>query len=263
MSVAARDDSTNAGWSRREMLAVAAAGLVGDDDVVVVGLGLPQVAALLAKRTHAPGATLLLEIGVFEPAPRESAMGIADPRMWHGAAAHGGMMDVLGAMLHRGRVTLGLLGALQIDPAGCINTTKVTTEDGTERRFNGSGGGNDIASLAGRVLVIAQHNPRKFRQAVEFVTSPGRTVNGRHRAQLGLPGQGTVAVVTDRAIIDITDTGAVLRSVHPGEQPAAVAADTPMELRLPTVGVSTTPAPTTGQLALIRDELDPQGWYTR
>lgn len=249
-------------WTRGEMLAVAASSFVRDDDIAVIGLGLPQVATVLAKRTHAPHATLLLEIGVFEPAPVESAMGIADPRLWHGCTAFGGMVDVLGAMLHGGRVTLGLLGALQVDPWGSINSTVVTTEAGQRRRFNGSGGANDIASIAGRVVVVMQHHARKFAQTLEFVTSPGQQVNGVGRAELGLPGLGTVAIVTDRAVIDVTADGPVLARVHPGEEPAAVRADTPITLAEPAGGVAETEKPSDEQLELIRRELDPHRWFT-
>lgn len=248
-------------WTPGEMMAVAAASRLRDDDVALVGLGLPQIAALLAQRTTAPGIQLLLEIGVFMPYPAEPAMGIADPRMWREAWAFGGVSDVLGTMLHGGRVTLGILGALQVDPAGSLNTTLIHGDDGSVRRFNGSGGGNDIASLAGRVLVVMRHDPRKFRPVVEFLTSPGRLVDGKPRAAAGLPGQGTAAVITDRAIIDITDAGAVLSSVHPGETAAGVLAATPMPLALPDGGPAATPAPTARQRALLREELDPKGWY--
>ena len=248
-------------WRPGEMLAVAAASLMRDDDVVLVGLGLPQIAALLAQRTTAPGIQMLLEIGVFMPRPSEPAMGIADPRMWKDAWSFGGVLDVLGSMLHGGRVTLGVLGALQVDPAGSLNTTLVRAGDGTARRFNGSGGGNDIASLAGRVFVVMRHDARKFRPVLDFLTSPGRTLDGQPRERLGLAGTGTVAVITDRAIIEIADAGAVLASVHPGETPEDVLASTSMPLLLPDGGPAETPAPTGRQVGLLRSELDPEGWY--
>ena len=252
-----------AGWSRGEMLAVAAAHQVRDEDVVLVGLGLPQVAAGLAQRTHAPGVRLLLEVGVFEPQLSAEAMGVADPRMWTGTRAYGGMLDVLGYMLQAGRVTLGLLGALQVDQDGSINSSLVVTPEGRQRRFWGSGGGNDVASLAGRVLVVMRHEPRKFKAAVDFVTSPGRRVRGLDRASLGLPGAGTVALVTDRALIEIGERGAVLAAVHPGEELEAVLAATPMPVSLPPAGPTVSQAPTAVELALVRERLDPHGWYTR
>lgn len=250
-------------WTGGEVLATAAAERIRDQDVVVVGLGLPQIAALLAKRIHAPDAVLLLENGVFEPQPREPAMGIADPRLWEGASAFGGMLDVLGAMLHGGRVTLGMLGALEVDGWGSLNSTAVADANGHVRRFNGSGGANDIASSAGRVVVVMRHHERKFRDTLRFCTSPGRRVGGIARADLGLAGEGPVAVVTDRAVIAVTDSGPTLAQVHPGETPTAVRQSTPFELADPPAGVAITPDPTSFQLSLIRDELDPHGWYTQ
>ncbi len=246
-------------WKGGEMMAVAASRLIRNDEVALVGLGLPQVAALLAKRTHAPGATLCLELGVFEPEPDEPSMGVADPRMWKKAKAFGGMLDALGYLLHGGRVTLGILGALEIDEEGSINTSLVR-QDGAPRRFNGSGGANDIASLAGRVVVVMRHDSRKFRQQVEFVTGPGRRIRASSRREHGLPGAGTVAVVTDRAVIEVGDSGLVLSSVHPGEDAERVLADTPV--RLDAGGVTETPAPTPLELELIRTHLDPYGWYS-
>lgn len=254
--------AANEKWTRGEMLAVAGSLQVVEGDVALVGLGLPQMAALLAQRTHAPTARLLLENGVFEPVPTEPAMGIADPRMWNGAAAFGSMLDVLGVMVHGGRVSLGLLGALQVDHWGSFNTTEVEVPDGSRRRFRGTGGGNDISSNAGRTVIVMTHQARKFSQVLTFLTSPGRRVGGRTRADLGLTGGGPCAVVTDRAVIALTDDGALLESVHPGEQLDTVIADTPIPLAVHDGGPEETPAPTPRQLDLIRNELDPKRWYT-
>lgn len=247
-------------WAPGEMMAVAASREIADDDVVVVGLGLPQIAALLAKRTHAPGVTLVLEIGVLDAVSTEPSVGIADPRMWKGAQAFGGMIDVLGYLLHGGRITLGILGALQVDVAGSINSSQVVLEDGSVRRFRGSGGANDVASLAGRVMVVMRHDPRKFKQRVDFLTNPGRLVGDRSREEAGLQGLGTTVIVTDRAVLGVTDEGLVLRSVHPGEDMDSVVVATPVPLD--TSGIHETPAPTAEELELIRHELDPNRWYT-
>ena len=251
------------GWSGGEIMAVAASHLVADDDVVLVGIGLPQVAAALAQRTHAPNARLLLELGVFDPRPAGESMGIADPRMWTDSKAYAGMLEVLGYMLQGGRISLGLLGALQVDQFGSINSSLVVEADGRRRRFRGSGGGNDVASAAGRVLVVVRHEPRKFKAAVDFVTSPGRRVRGAGRAELGLEGGGTSALVTDRAVIQIGDAGAVLAAVHPGEDAEQVVGETPMPLTLPPGGPAVSAVPTQVELNLIRGSLDPLGWYTR
>lgn len=250
-------------WTRGEMMAVAGSHQVRDDDVVVVGLGLPQVAALLARHTHAPGVSLLLEAGIFGSAPREPAMGVADPRLWAGASAFGSLLEILGVMLHGGRVTLGMLGALQVDPWGSINTTQLPSDSGTVRRFNGSGGGNDVASHAARTVIVMAHQARKFVPDLDFVTSPGHRVAGVLRAQLGLRGEGPCAIVTDRAVISLGPDGAELMAVHPGEEAELVVRDTPIPLSFPPGGAAVSKAPTQLELELIRNELDPLGWYTR
>lgn len=250
------------GWTGREMLAVAASRLIRADDVAVVGLGLPQMAALLAMRTHAPGVSLLLEIGVFEPDVREEAMGIADPAMWEGSRAFGGMLDVLGYMVAGGRVTVGILGALQVDPDGGINSSMVRDEEGRPRRFLGSGGANDIASFAQRTIIVMRHEGRKFKPALDFLTSPGHRVRGRARSEVGLPGWGTSHIVTDRAVIEVTDAGPLLRSVHPGEDVDAVLAQTGIVLQVPDRGPEIGEPPDPGALRVLREDLDPHGWYT-
>jgi len=244
------------------MLAVAASRLIHDGDAALVGLGLPQVAAVLARRTHAPSATLLLEIGVFQPDPRGPNMGIADPLMWERATGYGSMLDVLGSMLQAGRVTVGLLGALQVDRYGSINSSQVVGPDGRIKRFNGSGGANDVASLARRTIIVMRHQARKLPAVLDFLTSPGRRVRGQSRAEIGLPGEGPAAIVTDRCIFQVTDGGTVLQSVHPGEDPAAVLNDTPMGASVPAGKVPETAPPSPQELTLIRRELDPYGWYT-
>jgi glutaconate CoA-transferase subunit B len=170
------------------------------------------------------------------------------------------MLDVLGHMLHGGRVTTGILGALQVDLAGSINSSLVRQSDGTMRRFTGSGGANDIASLATRVVVVMRHDARKFQPRVDFVTSPGKFVNGRPRAASGLPGDGTSAIVTDRGVFEIEQGGLRVRSLHSGEELGALVADTPVPLLVESP--PETEPPTPQELRILREEIDQFGWYT-
>src|SRR6266404_9634650 len=171
-----------------EIMAVAGARELRDGEVVVVGLGLPQVACVLAKRTHAPGLTSLLEIGVVNMDPKDTPVGLADSRIFYRATCWSGFLDVMGMNLHRGVVDVGFLGALEIDRYGNINTT-LSREGGRLRYFNGSAGGNDVASLAKRVIVIMRHEKRKLPVAVSHLTSPG-FVGGKAREELRLRGGG-------------------------------------------------------------------------
>ena len=244
------------------MLAVTASRLVGDEDVCLVGLGLPQIAAVLAKSTHAPRASLLLELGVFSPRGAGAAMGVADPRMWEGATAFGGMVDVLGFMLQGGRTTLGLIGGLQVDVGGNVNSTLVRDGDGRQRRFLGSGGANDIITHAASTIVVMRHQTRKFKQTVDFVTGTGRLVAGRTRSEAGVRGGGPEWLVTDRAVFAFEDRGIRLVSVHPHEDARRLVEQLPVPVAVPEGAPSWTDEPSVEELRLIRERLDPQRWYT-
>jgi acyl CoA:acetate/3-ketoacid CoA transferase beta subunit len=244
-------------------MAAAGAKELHDGEVVVVGLGLPQVAAVLAKRTHAPNLSALLEIGVMNPAPIDTAVGLADARIWYRATCWSGFLDVMGMNVHRGVVDVGFLGALEIDRYGNINTTLLKEDSGKVRYFNGSAGGNDIASLAKRVLMIMRHEKRKLPVAVAHLTSPG-FVGGRSRQELGLRGGGPHRVITDMAVLgfDPQTHSATLVSLHPGNRVEEVVENTGFPLQVPNE-VPVTALPTAEELRLLREEIDPKGVYLR
>ena len=246
-----------------EIMAAAGAREIRDGEVVVVGLGLPQVACVLAKRTHAPGLSALLEIGVMNMRPIEIAVGLADPRIWYGATCWSGFLDIMGMNVHRGVVDVGFLGALEVDRFGNINTTLLKEDSGKVRYFNGSAGGNDIASLAKRVIMIMRHEKRKLPEAVAHLTSPG-FVGGRDRQESGLRGGGPHRLITDMAVLgfDPDTHSATLVSVHPHSSLEEVVENTGFSLQIPKE-VPLTPLPSAEELRLLREEIDPKGVYLR
>src|SRR2546422_5920788 len=246
-----------------EIMAAAGARELRDGEVVVVGLGLPQVACVLAKRTHAPGLDALLEIGVINMSPIDTAVGLADPRIWYRATCWSGFLDVMGMNVHRGVVDVGFLGALEIDRFGNINTTLVKDDSGKVRYVNGSAGGNDIASHAKRVIMIMRHEKRKLPEAVAHLTSPG-FVGGRGRRELGLRGDGPHRLITDNAVIgfDPDTHSATLLSLHPMVGLKEVLEKTGFPLQVPTE-VPATPIPSAEEVRLLREEIDPKGVYLR
>ncbi|HWP84433.1 MAG TPA: CoA-transferase [Terriglobia bacterium] len=246
-----------------EIMAVAGARELRDGETVVVGLGLPQVASVLAKRTHAPNLTTLLEIGVVNSNPIDTPAGLADSRIFHGATCWSGFLDILGMNLHRGVVDVGFLGALELDRYGNINTTLLKEESGQVRYFNGSAGGNDVASLARRVMVIMRHEKRKLPLAVSHLTSPGFP-GGKSRAENHLRGNGPHRVITDMAVLgfDPQTREAMVVSIHPGIRAQDVIDNTGFPLRLPAEIPETAP-PSEEELRLLREEIDPRRVYLR
>jgi acyl CoA:acetate/3-ketoacid CoA transferase beta subunit len=244
-----------------ELMAVAGARELKDGEVVAVGLGLPVVASFLAKRTHAPNITIMFELGVIDPEPVHQGVGLADPRVWYRAKILSSFVDMLGTVLHKGRVDVGFLGGLETDAYGNLNTTLIGDPKGKFRHFVCSGGANDIASCARRTIIIIRHEARKLNEAVSFVTSPGYLRGGREREAAGLRG-GPSRVITDKAILDFDPESKRMRliSIHPGTTLEDILANLSFQPIVPG-DLPTTEPPTAEQVRLIRHEIDPEGMY--
>jgi glutaconate CoA-transferase subunit B len=244
-----------------ELMAVSGARELVDGQVVAVGLGLPLVASFLAKRTHAPHMTIVFEIGVIDPEPVNTGVGLADPRVWYRATVLSSFADILGTVLHRGRVDVGFLGGLEVDPYGNLNATLVGDPRGKFRHINGGGGANDIASSAKRTIYIMRQEERKFRESISFITNPGYLKGGDSRQKARLPG-GPSRVITDKAIFgfDPETKRMTLISIHPGNKLDDVLAAMGF---CPVISRQTavTEPPTPEQLRLIREEIDPERMY--
>jgi glutaconate CoA-transferase subunit B len=242
-------------------MACIAARELRDGEVVFVGIGLPNLACNLARRTHAPGLVLIYESGIVGAVPARLPVSIGDPALVAGAALVCGMADSFQGLLQNGRVEVGFLGAAQIDRWGNVNTT-VIGEYATPRvRLPGSGGASEIATHARRTLLVATLSPRAFPAEVDFVTSPGHRCRGRSRRELGLPGAGPVKVITDLAVLAPDDDGElVLAGLYPGRTADEVRARVGWPLRaLPEV--ATVEPPGAEQLRVLREELDPHQFF--
>jgi len=265
MQVAEGTKGRNAGSDIRatEITVTAGARELHDGEVVVVGLGLPELASVLAKRTHAPSLATLLETGVMNPRPKDPPVGLPDSRVFYRATCLSGFLDVMGMNLHRGVVDVGFLGALELDRYGNINTTLYKDDSGRIRYVNGSAGGNDVASLAKRVVVIMRHEKRKLPLAVTHLTSPG-FVGGRSRQELNLRGGGPSRLITDMGVLgfDAKTHSMSLISLHPGVRLEELVENTGFPLHIPN-DIPTTPLPNAEELRLLREEIDPKGLHLR
>lgn len=240
-----------ASFTRRELMVVAAAREIHDGEVVFVGMRLPLLGFGLAKATHARNAVGLFENGVIRDRPAESFIyTMGDPPNIAGAVACLGLNDVM-SLLQQGRVQVGFIGGAEIDPLGNLNTTR-TSASGTLVRLPGSGGAGDIASLAGRTVLIMEHEPRRFRQRVDYITSPGH-FPGRRRG-------GPATLITTLGVFDLSSGRVVATSLHPEVTPAQVQQATGFPLTIDGDVPATTP-PSVDELAYIRCA-DPDGFWT-
>ena len=233
---------------------------IRDSEVVFVGMRLPLIAFVVAKRTHAPNAIGLFENGVIRstPAP-ELIYTMADPPNIKGATQCLDMLGVMG-LLQSGRVHLGFLGAAEVDRFGNLNSTEVRGPKGFTR-LPGSGGACDIASLAQRFVVLLEHSKQRLPQRVSYVTSPGNGDGSGWRQRVGLPRGGPAAAITTKAVLRFGEDGeAYLSSLHPGIELDDVLSNTGWKLRVAD-DVEQTPEPSPQELKAIR-EYDKEGFWT-
>ena len=244
-------------WTAQELMTVSASRLLHDHRAVFAGVGVPLLASVLAKRRHAPDLTIVLEGGIIGPRMLAGRLPIStnEMRAAHHATMLTAITDVF-LLAQRGLLHYGFLGAAQIDMHGNINTSVIGPVGRPRVRLPGTGGANDIASLCTEVLVVTPHEPRRFVERVDFVTSPGHLSGGDAREKAGLISRGPTLVVTDLALLDFEPHSRRmrLRGLQPGVTVEDVRAHTGFELPVhPEVHELEPPAAT--DLELLR-ELD-------
>ena len=217
-----------------EMMAVAASRRLHDGTVCFVGIGLPSKAANLARATHAPGCVLIYESGTIGAKPLNLPLSIGDGELAETADAVVGVPEIFAYWLQAGRIDVGFLGAAQIDRHGNLNSTVIGDYDHPRVRLPGGGGAPEIAASCKETLVILKQSPRTFVERLDFRTSVGFGDGPGTREQLGLPGRGVTAVITDLGELepDPETFELTLARVHPGVTAEQVVAATGWPLRV-------------------------------
>jgi glutaconate CoA-transferase subunit B len=244
------------------MMIVTAARALAGTRTVFVGVGLPNSACNLARRTVAPTLELIYESGIYGARPARLPLSIGDPTLISGATSICSMADLFGLYLQGGRVEVAFLGGAQIDRFGNLNTTVIGDWEAPKVRLPGSGGACEIAINARQVFVVMRLKRRAFVEELHFLTSPGHLGGGNAREQLDLPGAGPQLVVTDKCVFRFDDDTRemTLESLHPGVTRAEVQADVGWELKV-APDLHETDPPSAEELRLLREELDVQGLY--
>src|SRR5436190_460313 len=188
------------GHTAAELLTIVSARQLSDGQVVFAGVGIPLLAATLARRLRCPGLTILFEGGVIGAfiEPGKLPPSTNDQRCTIRANMVLGSAEVL-LLLQRGYVDVGFMGGAQIDQYGNLNSSFIGDPAHPKTRLPGTAGGNDISSL-GNMIVAMRHEKRRFVEAVDFITSPGFLKGGTTRRDSGLPAGGMYRVVTDLGI---------------------------------------------------------------
>lgn len=245
-----------------ELMIVSASRALKGCRVVFVGVGLPNIACNLARRDHSPELELVYESGIFGAHPARLPLSIGDPTLVSDATSAVSMAELFLFYLQGGLVDAALLGGAQIDRYGNLNTTVINDYANPKVRLPGSGGACEIAINAKKVLIIMRLKRRAFVDQLHFLTSPGHLDGDKARDRLGLPGSGPELVITDRALFnfDPHSREMTLFQIAPGESFDSIQQEVGWPL-LVSEDLREMDLPTDEELALIREELDPQGMY--
>ncbi len=250
-------------YSSAELMIINAARLLRDGDAVFVGVGQPNLACNLAKRTHAPNLVMIYEAGVIGAEPARLPLSIGDPTLVSGALSVVSMYDIFANYLQRGNVDVGFMGGAQIDKYGNINATVIGDYAHPKVRLPGSGGSQEIAAWANRCYIMTPHQKRRFPEKVDFMTSAGFLNGRKEREATGVRGGGMLAVVTDIGLLEPDDNGEmVLTALHPGKTVEQAKENTGWELKV-TSELRITDPVTENELRILRNDLDPNGIYLK
>src|SRR6202453_1656663 len=242
-----------------ELMICCAARCLEDGKTVAVGTGVPCAAAMLAQRTAAPNLVIFFEAGGVAPQLPTMPVSVGDSRTFYRGLMATSMADVM-ETCQRGMMDYTFLGGAQIDAFGNLNSTMIGTDFARPKvRLPGSGGANDLASFCWRILVVTQHDRRRFVDKLDFLTTPGYLTGPGAREAAGLPpGTGPYRVITDLAIMGYHEQTRRMEilNLHPGVTLDQVRQATGFELGV-CVPLSTTSPPNEQELRILREEVDP------
>jgi len=255
---------TKPNYNTAEMVCIMSARFLEDGKIVFGGAGMPLISCILAQKLHAPRLTILFEGGVIGP---HVEVGKMPPSTNEQRAARRANMllsitDIL-LLQQRGYVDYGFLGGAQIDMYGNLNSSFIGDPDKPKVRLPGTGGANDIASLASKILVAMHHEKKRFVEKVDFITTPGYLQGGDTRKKAGMLAGGPYKVITHLGIFGFDEKSKRMRleTLHPGVTVEEVKERTGFELLIPDKIPYTQP-PTDEELQNLR-ALDPDQRYTK
>ncbi|HET90228.1 MAG TPA: 3-oxoacid CoA-transferase [Chloroflexi bacterium] len=250
-------------YNPTELLICIAARQMPDSVTAFIGTGIPMLAASLAQKMHAPNLVPIFEFGGTGARLEKLPRAVGESRTFYKGVAASGICDIMETAT-RGFVDLGFLGGAQIDPYGNLNSTIIGPQHHPPKvRLPGSGGGNDVGSLCWRTIIIMRHDQRRFIPHVDFITTPGYLTGPGAREAAGLPPDtGPYRVVSTLALLDFEEESKRMRllSTHPGVTVDQVIENTGFDLIVPAEIGSNAP-PTAEELRLLREEIDPEGFY--
>lgn len=204
-------------YTSDEMMSIAAARQLSNNQICFIGIGLPSKAANLARRLHAPDLIMIYESGTIGAKPTRLPLSIGDGELGETADAIVSVPEIFNYLLQPGRIDIGFLGAAQIDKFANLNSTVIGDYRKPSVRLPGAGGAPEIAGASKRVIVMLRQSTKSFVEKLPFITSLGFGTGPHDRKKYGLTGSGPVMVITDLGLLepDPNTKELVLTHLHP------------------------------------------------
>lgn len=252
--------SAHLSYTHQEMMAVVTGRELKDGELAIFGVGLSMLAGYFAQAHHAPSLRTMTEGGVYGSTPVGGLpWGIECNRISSNATSFTNAIDALGCLVASGRCDVGIIGAAEVDEYGNVNTTGIwngeigETYTAPKKRLTGAGGANDIASGAGRVIIMVTHELKRFSEKVSYISSPGYLEGGNARDRYGFVGGGPSAIITTLGILrpDPNTKEFELDSYYPFSSVDEIRLNTGWDLKV-SPNVHVVPDPTEQELAALR-----------
>src|ERR1035438_2348019 len=246
--------SLMADYRPNEMMTIAAARALKNDDVCFVGIGQPSAACNLARLTHAPDITLIYESGTLATKPNVLPLSIGDGELCETALTTVSVPEMFRYWLQGGRIKIGFLGGAQIDKYANLTTAVVGPYDKPKVRLPGGGGAPEIATSCGEIFIIMAQGKRSFVDKLDFVASIGHVAGGDSRAKLGVKTKGPTKLITDLALFepDPQSKEMTVVSIHSGVTREQIQDNTGWKVAF-AAKIAETPPPTSRELEVLRD----------
>lgn len=254
-------------YTNEEIQVDTIAKFIKDDQIVVVGTGLPILGASLAKKVYSPNCRLIVESGLMDCDPTEVPRSVGDLRFMHHCAVQWPNVRFIGfeinEWIHGNERVIAFIGGAQVDQYGNVNSTSLGDYHLPYFRLSGSGGANGIATYC-NTIIIMQHEKRKFVKKVDYITSPGWMDGPGGREKKALPGnRGPMMVVSDLGVMkfDEKTKKMYLAGYYPKSSPKMVIENTEFEIDVSRAVEIKAPSPEI--IRLIREEIDPNQVFAK
>ena len=241
-------------YTSNEIMVVSACRFLKNGAIVFIGIGLPSLAANLARSLHAPDISMIYESGTLDTKPDRPPLSIGDDELSRKALSVVSVPEMFRYWLQGGVIETGFLGAAQIDRFGNLNTTVIGDYHHPKVRLPGAGGAPEIAGFCDHTIIMLKQSRRSFVKTLDFTTTVGFGTGGNNISELGFSGKGPIAVITDLGVLkpDPVSKELVQTSLHPGVTVEQVKEATGWELKMEGE-IETTATPTTEELENLRE----------